>query len=78
LRLDARQTGAVVAACKDKDHLLVSGSCVADPGWLGRLSQAGAVDVGNRNRAASWRCEYFNISDRSELSIQANVHCVGD
>lgn len=69
-------SGAVVATCRGEKDLLVSGHCGASPAWLGSLGQSGAVDMAVLEKAASWRCEYRNLSTKNALDIEANVHCI--
>ncbi|MCA9671183.1 MAG: hypothetical protein KC503_36545, partial [Myxococcales bacterium] len=76
LNIGATLTGAVVAACRDARDLLVSGACSANPSWLGALGQAGARHAQDRSRAAAWRCEYRNLSNRKTLRIRAEVFCL--
>lgn len=76
LRLGTGQTGAVVAACRAGKDLLISGSCQLQPVWLGALGQAGAIDVDDPRRAASWRCEARNLSPAQPVQITARVFCL--
>ena len=69
-------TGAAVAACRGQRDLLVSGSCMASPSWLGALGQTGATDTAAQNRAASWRCEYRNLSTQRSIQISTRVFCI--
>jgi hypothetical protein len=66
----------VVAACRDARDLLISGYCGANPAWLGSLAQSGAVDAEAAGSAASWRCEYRNLSSQTSLALQAGVFCI--
>jgi len=75
LEIGPNLSGAVVAACRIPKDLLVSGHCGADPAWLGTLGQAGGVDLGGRG-AASWRCEYRNLSAQSRITISATAFCL--
>ena len=76
LRLGAGQTGAVVAACRAGKDLLISGACQLQPVWLGALGQAGAINVADPRRAASWRCEARNLSPGQPVQITARVFCL--
>ena len=76
LALGPGLNGAAVAACRGPRDLLVSGTCAANPSWLGALGQAGAADIGTPNRAASWRCEYRNLSRQRVIQISARVFCI--
>ena len=68
-------SGAVAAACRDANDLLISGHCGATPAWLGALGQAGATDA-DSTTAAAWRCEYRNLSAHNSLMINAAIFCV--
>jgi hypothetical protein len=76
LSIGPNLSGAVAAACRDIKDLLVSGHCGATPAWLAALGQGGAVDVESTSAAASWRCEYRNLSSRNTLTINAAVFCI--
>ena len=76
LALGPGLTGAAVAACRGPKDLLVSGSCAATPSWLGALGQAGAADLELPHKAASWRCEYRNLSRQRTIQISARVFCI--
>jgi len=76
LKIGPGLSGAVVAACRSGKDLLVSGSCHAQPAWLGALGQAGATEMSGKTPAA-WRCEYRNLSRRESLTINALAFCIG-
>ena len=76
LALGPGLNGAAVAACRGTRDLLVSGSCKATPSWLGALGQAGATDLKPLQKAASWRCEYLNLSRQRTIQISARVFCI--
>ena len=69
-------SGAVLAACRTPKDLLISGNCAASPAWLGALGQGGAVALEAIKKAASWRCEYKNLSNRSNITISATAFCI--
>lgn len=76
LQLGAGLNGAVVAACRGPRDLLISGGCAAKPSWLATLGQSSAAGLSPLNRAASWRCEYRNLSRQRTIQISAQVFCV--
>jgi hypothetical protein len=76
LSLGPGLSGAVIATCENEHDLLISGACIANPAWLGMLNQAGAERVEAVSHPSTWRCEYRNLSDQSQLAISATVFCL--
>lgn len=74
--LDPGQSGAVLASCRKAIDLLISGTCGAQPVWLGALGQGGAINVHLSDKSAGWRCEYKNLSHKNALAISAGAFCL--
>ncbi len=76
LQIGPGLSGAVMAACRKPQDLLISGFCGASPSWLGVLHQSGGIAAQTSETLASWQCEYQNRSTGKAIQIKSEVFCV--
>jgi hypothetical protein len=76
LAIGPGQYGAAVAACRDRRDILITGGCRATPAWIGYLTQVGPQHLTTAQQAATWRCEYRNISPSTTLQVHAEAYCI--
>jgi hypothetical protein len=76
LAIGPGQYGAAVASCKDRRDILITGGCRAAPAWIGYLTQAGPQHLTTRQKRATWRCEYRNVSPGTTLQVHAEAYCI--